>query len=298
MTSRYDSIYDRFSDVASSKTGTKYERLVAFVLRVLREHDAVIHDIKLIGDSEVKHQIDVTLLRSGQSARTLVECKDFDVSGKPVGLPIIRDFSAVVDDTHPDEALVITCNAFTEDARKFAKAKGIKLAVLRQFEDSDWKGRVKTIEITFQVMSITEPSVELRLSADANLHFQAELQAIGATGRIVGKRQPVYVHHHGNRQQIAEFVQDLANGHPREEEGSVRMEVRDVSLEVSGNPLIPVEALVICFDVYHDHHSLKVTSDKVAELLLQGLSGSDIIIFDQDLQRLAIDPETGEIVPA
>jgi hypothetical protein len=41
----------------------------------------------------------------GQRRRVLVECKDFDKAGKPVGLGIVRNFRSVVEDTNPDEAL-------------------------------------------------------------------------------------------------------------------------------------------------------------------------------------------------
>jgi hypothetical protein len=68
------------------------------------------------------------------------------------GSGVIRDFWSVVDDIHSNEAWVITCNHFTNDARKYAKGKGIKLATLRVFADSDWQNRVHTINtsVVFQ----------------------------------------------------------------------------------------------------------------------------------------------------
>jgi Restriction endonuclease len=124
--SKYDELHDRFFTILSTKAGTRYERLAALVFKRLHEQHAVIHDFKLIGASKVKHQIDVLLEIDGKSRRVLVECKDFDKAGKPVGLGIIRNFWAVIEDTHADEAFVVTCTRYTPPARRYATAKGIK----------------------------------------------------------------------------------------------------------------------------------------------------------------------------
>src|SRR5882672_8449581 len=112
--SKYDDIHDKYDPIDTTKAGTRYERLVAVVQKALDETAGVVHDVKLIGeDTQVKHQIDVTVARSGEARRVLIECKDYDVSGDPVGLGTIRDFYGVVDDVKPDEAIVITSNRFT-----------------------------------------------------------------------------------------------------------------------------------------------------------------------------------------
>ncbi|WP_215866397.1 hypothetical protein, partial [Acidithiobacillus thiooxidans] len=69
-----------------------------------------------------------------------------------------------VDDIRPDEAIVITCVGFTADAQKFAKHKGIKLAVLREFQSTDWEGRIRKICVTMHIMHITEPKITLKLT--------------------------------------------------------------------------------------------------------------------------------------
>ena len=60
MRSSYDRLHDQYWSSATPKAGTRYERLVAFVIKALHPHQDVLHDIKLVGDSDVKHQIDVT----------------------------------------------------------------------------------------------------------------------------------------------------------------------------------------------------------------------------------------------
>jgi len=73
-------------------------------------------------------------------------------------LSVVRDFWAVVDDVEPDEAFVVTTVGFTRDAIRFAKAKGIKLAVLRHATEADLEGRVTaiTIDITMIGLQVTD----------------------------------------------------------------------------------------------------------------------------------------------
>ena len=42
-------------------------------------------------------------------------------------------------------------------------------------------------------------------------------------------------------------------------------------------------------------HQIKITSDRIAELILSGFGENDIIIFGDQLEGRKIDPETGAI---
>jgi hypothetical protein len=57
--SSYEQLYERYWSSNLKKSGTRYERLTAFVFKALHDSHTVIHDIKLLGESDVKHQIDV-----------------------------------------------------------------------------------------------------------------------------------------------------------------------------------------------------------------------------------------------
>jgi hypothetical protein len=147
--SRYDELHDRYHTIRTTKAGTRYEVLAAFVFKALEERDAVIHDLSLMGDSEVAHQIDVSVEKNGIKRRVLLECKDDNLSGDKVGLGILRDFRSVLEDTKADEGIVVACNGFTKDAQKYAKAKGIKLVVLRAFEKRTWRTGLGLLSSTF-----------------------------------------------------------------------------------------------------------------------------------------------------
>ena len=298
MPSSYDHLHDQYWQTATTKTGTRYERLVAFVFKALNMNRQVVHDIKLIGASDVKHQIDVTITEGQARKRILVECKDFDVSSDKVGLSIIRDFSAVVDDVKPDEAIVITCVGFTKDAMKFAKHKGIKLAVLREFQPSDWNGRVKRICVTMHIMHITEPRVTLSLSEQAHIDkLQHDMAMEGMSGLGIWKGQPIYLNLNAERIQINDFVEQKSNEYPRDIPGPVTLEIplSGNTIEVGSHGGIPIDAMILQFEVLHADEYFEIASNKIARLILEGFEKKDIIVYEEDLKRLSIDEGTGEV---
>ncbi|MCK4358492.1 MAG: restriction endonuclease [Candidatus Cloacimonetes bacterium] len=297
--SKYDKLHDKYNTLLTQKSGTRYERLAAFVFKTLEKSDVVIHDLKLIGDTGVKHQIDVIIEKNCKKRRTLIECKDFEISGNKVGLGIARNFWAVIDDIEPDEAIIITSNEFTKPARKYAKGKNIKLAILRKFEDKDWQGRIKQINVTMHIFSITEPKVELGLFNQLDSDkLKNDLKNIGLSGNIIWKKQPVFLNTPDGRYQINEFVENKSNSYPRDNEGPVELKIKfkDSTIEIENKGGIPIKEMILKFEIYHSEKYFEVTSDKIAELIINGLYEDDIIIFDEDLKRLKIDDETGEIL--
>lgn len=175
MRSKYDELHDRFFTIPSSKRGTRYERLAAVVFKILYERHTVIHNISLGGTSRVPHQIDVLIEADGKTKRILIEAKDFDKKGKRIGLSVVRDFRSVIEDICPDQAFIVACTGYTTPARQYAKAKGVKLAVLRAFEEADWEGYIRRVPIQFHAEAA--PSIErLELNLD-----QAENDALPRT---------------------------------------------------------------------------------------------------------------------
>jgi hypothetical protein len=191
--SRYDELHDKYHQILTTKAGTRYERLAALVFKALEEKNAVIHDLKLAGeDPGVKHQIDVTVEVAGTKKRVLIECKDFDVSGGKVGLDTLRSFRSVIEDTKADEGIVITCIGFTEDAQKYARSKGIKLAVLRLFETRDMEGRIATVIVGLIILQPSNPVANIHVKAEAQARYAAALAEIGASAGVMNGVHPVY----------------------------------------------------------------------------------------------------------
>lgn len=289
----------------STKAGTRYERLAALVFKALDMQSAVIHDLKLAGEGEgVRHQIDVTIDQAGTKRRILLECKDFDLSGKKVGIGIARDFRSVLEDTGADEGWIVTCVGFTEDAAAYAKSKGIKLLLLRAFEEEDMEGRIKEIHVKMRVVFPTNHTINVALNSAAQSKFEEELRRInGENG--VNSFDPVYLVGAGSREQINDVVAaamnaeiDLeADAHREGESRKFVVMPEGRMIEVAGGPLIPFEGIVGRFDIGVETHTFEVRSKRIAELLLQGFGDRDMIIFGDQLESLTIDSDTGEAVP-
>lgn len=296
--SSYDKIFDKYFDKNITKSGTKYEILAAMVLKHLIDAGKVIHDIKLIGESEVKHQIDVLFEENGDNKRILIECKDYDISEDSVGLGIVRDFSAVVDDIKPDEAFIFTCNDFTREARKFAKHKKIKLAVLRDFTEEDKEGRIQTIILRIHILSLTSPRVETVIEEPHYSKFQKDLDGEQLNPTVLCEGQPLFLNTPEGRFQLTEYIEKIWNAHPKDTEGSVELKHKldNTTIEVANRGGVPIVGLILRFDVVHDTEINEIVSDKIAELILEGFSDTEVIIFDQDIKKYDIDEDTGEII--
>ena len=286
-------------DMRICLTPVARSNLAALVFKALEDRNAVIHNVELAGeDPEVKHQIDVTVDVAGTTQRVVIECKDFGISAAKVGLDIMRSFRSVIEDTKADQGIVITCNGFTEDAQKYARSKGIKLAVLRTFETHDMDGRIAKVTLGVIIQQPANPKASLHISEDHNFRYLAELAAIGVTNGI-RNTDPVSFVRNGERRQFNEFLascmrEAIAPVAPK----AIRIEIPSEGwhIQVDQNPPIPFEGIVVHFDVDEERLYIDTTSKRIAELVLSGFGASDIIIFGDQIERHSIDPDTGAVI--
>jgi hypothetical protein len=297
--SRYDELHDRYHAILTTKAGTRYERLAALVFKILEDRNVVIHDLKLIGDSSVAHQIDVSIAIDGKQRRVIIECKDFDLSGQKVGLDILRGFRSVIEDTKAEEGIVLTCNGYTKDAQKCAKAKNIKLAVLREIQDDDLEGLIRTIIVTLHIQSNKNPATTVSMSQTSHDVFAAETARLGIHGGI-HSYQPVFFVRGSDRIRFTDFLSEEVNKRPATKNESGRWEVKTPSdgwsLQVESGPLISFDYIITTYDVDTQSIPINVTSDRIAELVVTGLGEDDIIIFGDQIERRKIDATSGEIL--
>jgi hypothetical protein len=296
--SHYDELHDKYTKILTTKAGTRYERLAAMVFKILEDKNAVIHDLALTGeDPDVKHQIDVTVEIAGTKRRVIIECKDFDISGEKVGLGLVRNFRSVIEDTDADEGIIITCSGFTADAAKYARSKGIKLVVLRLFETRDMNGRIAKIILGVTVQQPANPQASVYIKEEYLPRYQKELAAIGVTEGM-RNTDPAYFIRGKERVQFNEFLTSRMNDAiaptgPK----AIRIEIPadGWQVQIGRNDPIPFDGIVVTFDVDEDRHSVEITSNRIAELVLSGFGGSDIIIFGDQIERRSIDPDTGAV---
>jgi hypothetical protein len=251
--SHYDELHDKYDAIITTKSGTRYERLAAMVFKGLDESNAVVHDLKLVGESDVAHQIDVHLTVGGRNRRVIVECKDFDVSGDKFGLDIVRNFWAVVDDTKPDEGVIITCNSFTQDARKFAKAKGIKLLILRLFEEEDWEGRIRTVVIGLIAVAPANARMTIFVPDEAEkARFAAASARLWRPGGIA-IYDPVFLVKDGEKVQFNEYMsKHVLKAIPirnTPDKATVRVPSEGWKLQIQQEQPVSFDGVEISFDI-------------------------------------------------
>jgi len=297
--SRYDDLHDHYERLLTTKAGTRYERLAAVVFAAMERDGVVIHDLVVRGAiSDVGHQIDVQIVKNGAPRRVLVECKDFDVSGDPVGLDIVRSFSAVVADARPDEAWIITCNDFTKDARKFAKAMGIRLATLRAFRAADWENRVHIIvvNVAIQTIDVEHPTITLKMDdADVN-KLKAEAGTAGPLA-VTPEDDPTLVFDGNATRPLSAMIVDVASRIPLGFDSAHYAEGVEFDGWISGSAgrRYPLQGIRIEIPVMLDRMDIRITAaQEAARLLLTDSEGVDFVLWEDALQGFSID-ESGEV---
>ena len=152
-----DLAYNRLVAGNMSRSSDKYEVLASVVFSMLEDR-ATVHDMRLLGASGVRHQIDAVVGAGSKRRRALIECKDYD---KKIGLPLVRNFFGAVEDLNPDQAFMVTTIGYTGPAQKYAAAKCIRLAMLRPPEgEEDWGKIIRQINFRLEMTTpVEDPTV-------------------------------------------------------------------------------------------------------------------------------------------
>lgn len=294
MSEVVEKVYNSYIANEVLKSGTKYERLAAVVYKILEEDSTVIQDLRLRGDGKTaQHQIDVTIEKSGTKKRVLVECKDYDCL---VGIGIVRDFFGAVSQIKPDEAIVVTTEGFTKGAVKFAQDESIKLAILREFNEEDWDGRIKKIITTMRMIFMDTPQITNWIVADPSQIEKVKQVANTSWGQVQKSDATITYFYDENGNKVSTFQQILSpifNSFSRtaEQKTQGKYEFDSVRYIKLFGILISVRGFEYEFT---SHESITKTvideGKKVATLLYKMLDGTiDTIIFDQDLNKWSFD---------
>lgn len=297
--SRYDDIHDEYFSADIKKAGTRYERLVAAVQKILEGNKStVVHDIRLRGESDVAHQIDVTVERGNTKKRILIECKDFNISGEKVGLGIVRDFWGVIDDVHPDVALILSTEGFTEPAQKYAKAKGIGLRVLREYTAADDLERINKIHLTFEWSKAEDFRMNLIIPDPANeAQLKSDMQNAGMSTLGASRTDPIMISHQGTKKQLLEFIEGvLFPAIARATGDAVRLPLNmpGATLTVASGTPIPIAGMVLQCKIQTSEDKFEIAAQGTVKMILEAIDGDETLIYDHELSDLKID-ESGTV---
>ena len=96
----------------------------------------VMHNVKLIGKSGQKHQIDVywEYQYDNTTFKIAIECKNYNHT---VSISKVRDFFGVLYDLEDVKGIMVTKKGYQEGARKFGEHYGIDLMELREPEEGE-----------------------------------------------------------------------------------------------------------------------------------------------------------------
>ena len=102
---------------------------------------------RVVGRSGARHQVDVLAKQSNglQTIRTAVECKYWQ---KKVGQEVVAKLATVIDDANIEKGAIVSKEGFTSGAIVLAKEHNISLVEMREPNDKDWEGKIKTVHIT------------------------------------------------------------------------------------------------------------------------------------------------------
>ena len=298
--SRYDELHDRYHTIATTKSGTRYERLAALVFNTLKEEDITIHDLRLSGcDQDVKHQIDVTVEELGRGVRhLLIECKDFDTSGKSVGIDVVRSFRSVIEDTGAAEGIILTCNDFTTQAKKYAASKGIKLCILRLFENADMVARIQQIVLRFVVETTCIERAMVVFGEIESEVFANRTKIAGIGSRGIRHTDPVFFVNDEKQEQFCSFLTNRVTQPelwPITSQGKLAMPANGWRIQIQNMAPIVFKGIILDVVEEREQEVLNIVSNRVADLILSGFGDKDLIIFGDQLERFKINPESGVV---
>ncbi|WP_322904789.1 restriction endonuclease [Paenibacillus campi] len=298
--SNFAQIYDKLIAKEKLKNGSKYERLAAVVYKLIDESDSVIHDLRLRGDGKTaQHQIDVTVEKSGISKRILIECKEYN---KVIGIGIIRDFFGAIMQIKPDEAFVVTTVGYTKGAIDFAKDEGIKLAILREAEDSDWDGLIRTIKLNMKLIMMKTPTITWIACSEVEKQKTDQLleENLEKIKSLNTQDEFFYDNDFNITSNYQDVLSPILNAAPRvpnqltkgehEFESKRYIKILDHFVAIKG---FKYEF----YSYFNESHSIIDDGGKVAALLFKVLkSNSKHLIFEEEIEKWMFD-KNGSVVP-
>ena len=136
----------------------EYEAITAALYQAMGESSGITIECfgsscRVQGRSGSWYQIDVLTRQSNglQTVRTAIECKYWK---KRVTRNVVSNLITTVEDTNIEKGVIVSKEGFTSGAIALAKQRNISLVEMREPNDADWEGKIKTIHI---MMNMTWP---------------------------------------------------------------------------------------------------------------------------------------------
>lgn len=274
---------------------TRYVLLLAFVINALNISNRQVHDIKLVGLTDVKHLLEVHIQGKGQVQTLLIECKEFDASFHQVEMSVLIDFSDAVSRIKPDEAIVISSVGFSIEARHYAMQQGIHLADQKacpaQLEnayknvdnpDASAVASAYRLHNLYRVQT-TEPTVALKIVNPRDIDkLRLDMQQAGLSGFGNWKGEPVFLCRQEGRMQLNEFIELHVSQYKFDRLGPTISEIflTDATIEVAASGRVPVDSILIKFEVLRELAYYEAIALELVELMMEGVDSNGVRVFE------------------
>lgn len=266
---------------------TEYELLTKDIFETLLKDDGVTidvqHNVEIQGKA-FKHQIDVywEYKVAGITHKVAIECKNYNSN---VSVAKVRDFYGVLSDIGNINGIMVSKKGFQKGAKEFAEHYGINLRELREPNDADWKGRVKTIQISMNIalpqvkqrkFNIDEEWVKKNIELPEKGDFSYQISGMADEIWIVDKEGK----HLKNMHQLDN---ELPHNWEKEEDITHSYEFQDGYLEIEKYGKIKIKSIDYLYDV-HKGEPMPIIIDGAAsaKAILKDAITGEIRFFNKD----------------
>ena len=264
-----------------------YEKFAQEIYQTLLDSEdikptEVQHNVDLVGRSGCKHQIDVywEYEIAGVIHRVAIECKNYNTSNISIGR--IRDFFGALTDIGNINGIFVCKKGYQSGAIKFADFYGVNLKELRVPIESDWTGRVQTIQINLSTLHF---NIKQRLTEFDNDWFKANFPTPSSEQRfqIKGNNNEILINNKdGNKiTDLYELDHKLPHMWKNELDKVHEYKWDDAYIDVEGLGAIKISSLKYVYDVQISEPKEIIISGKdTAKAILKDVKTGAIKFFD------------------
>jgi hypothetical protein len=264
----------------------EYEKLTQEIYQDLLKNEGltvdVKHNIKLQGKA-TEHQIDVfwEYTFAGVKHRVAIECKNYN---KELSIGTVRDFHSVLTDIGNIHGVIVTKIGFQKGAKKFAEHYGLNLIIIREPNNEDWKGRIKSIQTDIHVLEINAKKWFVQLDYEwckQNLALE-RVESIEVS--LSGMNNEIWIYDDkGNKLKNFLQLQDqlpcdenslLNNKHSYEFENAFIKSKEDGSIKIKG--------IHVLYDIIVDKFKSVLDSQKITKAIFKNVLTGEMKFIKTD----------------
>lgn len=269
---------------------TKYELLAGEIYKGLLNADgfnniSIQHNIKLEGKSGCQHQIDVywEFKLAGLVQRVAIESKNYT---KTVSIAKVRDFFGVIHDIGNIKGIFATKIGFQKGAKQFADYYGIELKEIRKPEQNDWTGRLKTMNLSINIMPIKVKGIFAEADLDwliANKVISSAVEASGVKYSMGGLNAELYIYD-SNGKILTNFLdleQELPHDYIEVKNKKHTYTYLDGYMD-SDHGRIKVRSIEFTYDIENVSEELVLDAEDIVKAIIKDVKSGDIQFVNND----------------